>query len=71
MKIFKRFMAKTPLINKRIGRILTSISAALTVLEAHLLSNNINVPKWLHAIIITSTAITAIWAAYHGQKVKR
>lgn len=64
-------MATTPLRNKHIGRTLTSISAALTVLEAHLLSNSIDVPKWLHAVILTSTAITAVWAAYHGQKVRR
>lgn len=71
MNIFERFKAKTPYKNKMIGRFLTSISAVLTTIETVLLTNDVSVPAWIHKAFICSAIITAIWSAYHGQKVKK
>lgn len=71
MGIIKRFKAKTPKANKDAGRFLSTISAALTGVEAVLLAYSVKVPDILHQAIIGAAILTAIWAAYHGQKVKR
>lgn len=71
MNIIQRFKAKTPYKNKMIGRFLTSISAILTVVETVLLTNDVGVPAWIHKAFIAFAVITAIWSAYHGQKIKK
>lgn len=71
MNLIKRFQAKTPYRNKMVGRLLSSIAGVLTAVEGVLLTYNAPAPDWLHKAIIATAIVTAIWAAYHGQKVKK
>lgn len=71
MNLLQRFFARTPYRNKLIGRTLTAVSGVLTTVETVLLTYNAPVPGWLHKAFITCAIITALWAGYHGQKVKK
>ena len=71
MNIIKRFFSPTPRDNKRIGRFLTTISGIVTAIEGTIIAYNVKVPEWLHSTFIAIAIITAVWAGYHGQKVKK
>lgn len=71
MGLIKRFKAKTPKANKDAGRFLSTVAATLTGVEVVLITYSVKVPEMLHQAIVAVAILTAIWAAYHGQKVKR
>jgi hypothetical protein len=71
MNLLRRFFALTPARNKRIGRFLSTVSGIITALEGSMIAYNVPIPKWLHGIFIGTAIVTAVWAGYHGQKVKK
>lgn len=71
MNLIQRFKSKTPAYNKKIGRFLTAITGVVTILEGVFQQYPDSIPKWLHWTFVGSAIITALMAAYHGQKVKK
>jgi hypothetical protein len=48
-----------------------NIIRIITALEGSMIAYNVPIPKWLHGIFIGTAIVTAVWAGYHGQKVKK
>ena len=71
MNLFEKWSAKTPKKNKDIGRLLTVVAGALVSMETYFIANGVQLPSWVHGVIVIVGGLSVFFAALHGAKVEK